>query len=249
MIKKAILFLVPAVVLILLGIGYGNVPGFQFSAVLCFGAAAVAVCYWLLSIRPGKTALWMRRCLTVLLVVGILLAAVTFLLIADEAAGDPETARNYVIVLGAGVNGKNPSMILQERLTAAQAYLETHPEAICIVSGGQGAGEEITEAACMQNYLVNNGIAPERIWMEERATSTWENIAYSLELIEEKAGRRPATVGMISNEFHLLRAGLMAEKQGLEIVGIPAETSWTALRINYYLREIVAIWKFIIFGG
>ena len=248
MVKKTILFWIPAA-LVLLGIGCLGVPGFRFSAVVCFGAAAVVLCYWLLSLGSGKTARRIRRCLTVLLIIGGFLAAVTFVFIAEDGTGDPERTCDYVIVLGAGVNGKDPSLILRERLEAAESYLKANENVICIVSGGQGSGEEITEAACMQNYLISNGIEPERIWMEDKATSTWENIKFSLELIREKTRQNPSVAGIVSNEFHLPRAGLMAEKQGLEIVGIPAETSWVSLRINYYLREIVAVWKHMIFGG
>lgn len=249
MVKKAILFWIPAIALAMLGIGCLRVPGFRFSAVVCFGVAAVVLCYWLLSLSSCKTARRVRRCLTVMLIIGTLLAGITFAFIGSAGTGDPEKTCDYVIVLGAGVNGKDPSLILRERLDAAEGYLRANEHVICIVSGGQGPGEEITEAACMQNYLVNNGIAPERIWMEDKATSTWENLKFSLELIREKTGQTPSKAGIISNEFHLLRAGLMAKKQGLEMVGIPAETSWVSLRINYYMREIVAIWKYMVFGG
>ena len=85
--------------------------------------------------------------------------------------------------------------------------------------------------------------------MEEKATSTWENIRFSLDLIEEKTGQRPKTAGIVSNEFHLYRAGLIAKRQQLTGVGIPAETSWVSLRVNYFLREIVAVWKLIILGS
>jgi len=53
---------------------------------------------------------------------------------------------------------------------------------------------------------------------------------------------------VVSSEFHLFRAGLMAEKMGLTIVGIPAKTSWVSLRINYFLREIAAVWRLKLLG-
>ena len=101
----------------------------------------------------------------------------------------------------------------------------------------------------MQAYLVKHGIEDSRIWMEEKATSTWENLSYSMALIEEKTGARPSCVGIVSNEFHMFRAGLMAKEMGLEMVGIPAKTSWVSLRINYFVREIVGVWKHFILGG
>ena len=68
-------------------------------------------------------------------------------------------------------------------------------------------------------------------------------------LIEEKTGQRPHRVGIVSNEFHMFRAGLMAKEMDLEMVGIPAKTSWVSLRINYFVREIVGVWKHFILGG
>ena len=101
----------------------------------------------------------------------------------------------------------------------------------------------------MQAYLVKHGIEDSRIWMEEEATSTWENLSYSMALIEEKTGQRPHRLGIVSNEFHMFRAGLMAKEMDLEMVGIPAKTSWVSLRINYFVREIVGVWKHFILGG
>ena len=126
MIKKAIRFWIPAIALVLLGIGCLGVPGFRFSAAVCFGAAAVVLCYWLLSLSSSKAARWIRRCLTGLLIIGSLLAAVTFGFIAEAGTGDPEKACDYLIVLGAGVNGRNPSLILRERLEAAESYLKAN---------------------------------------------------------------------------------------------------------------------------
>ena len=101
----------------------------------------------------------------------------------------------------------------------------------------------------MQAYLVKHGIEDSRIWMEEEATSTWENLSYSMALIEEKTGRRPEQIGLVSSEYHLYRAGLLARAENITSYGIPARTSWVTLRINYFLREIVAVWYYTLLGG
>lgn len=247
--RKFWIFLFAAVGLILLGLCFYSMPGFDFSGLVCMGLAAVAVCYWALFRFPGKIFKWLRRILTVCVILGLTVAAVTGIFIAKASKGTSDGDCDYIIVLGAGVNGTEPSLILSERLQAAKAYLTENQDAICIVSGGQGEGEQITEAACMQAYLVKNGIDENRIWMEEKATSTWENLEFSLALIEGKTGQRPHRVGIVSNEFHMFRAGMMARKMGLEMVGIPAKTSWVSLRINYFVREIVGVWKHFILGG
>ena len=97
--------------------------------------------------------------------------------------------------------------------------------------------------------LTARGIDPQRLWLEEQATSTWENLKFSLNLIEEKTGVRPEKIGLLSSEYHLFRAGLFARDCGVEAVGIPAETSWPTIRLNYFLREVAGVWHYIILGG
>ena len=93
------------------------------------------------------------------------------------------------------------------------------------------------------------GIDGSRIWMEDQATSTIENFRYSVALIEEKTGAIPETVTVLSNEFHLFRAGMMAEDCGLEADFIAAPTSKPLIRISYTIREIFALWKYLLVGG
>lgn len=239
--------------LVWLGIGFLTiVRGYSFSAFLCFAAAGVWGVYILLTAlqkRKERLAGVLRRILTTCLIVGFLIASVTLGFILGGSAGAPDEECQYIIVLGAGVHGTTPSLILRQRIQAAFTYLTEHPEAICIVSGGQGAGEDITEAYCMYRELTVQGISPERIWQEDRSTSTWENLNFTLDLIQEKTGSRPECLGIVSNEFHLFRASQQAKKCGVETVGIPAHTGWLSLRVNYYLREIAAVWKYWIFGG
>ncbi len=228
------------------------VVGYRFSALICFGIVCLLVCYKLLRLLARKhpaAAKVLRRMLTACVCIGVILAAITGSLIVAAGFGSPETDCQYVVVLGAGVHGDTPSLSLRNRLDAAYDYLSAHPEAVCIVSGGQGAGENISEALCMFRDLTEKGIDPGRIWMEERATSTEENLAFSLELIEARTGVRPTQVGIVSSEYHLYRAGLFAKAQGIQSVGIPAKTSWLSMRINYFLREIAGVWHYMIFGG
>lgn len=145
----------------------------------------------------------------------------------------------YAIVLGAGVKGEEPSASLTERLQAAKKYAEEYPDAILILSGAQGEREEISEAQCMYNWLVENGVSASRLRLEDRATTTEENIRYSLELI----GDEITTVSIISSEYHLLRAELIAEDLGITMQGYAAETSNKLYFCNMFLREIFAVLK------
>ena len=188
---------------------------------------------------PGR--IW-----TVLLVLVLAAALLTGGLVLSGSRGAGEAG--YVLVLGAGVNGTEPSLALTQRLEAALTYLQAHPQAQCIVSGGMGQGEQITEARCMFNWLTRQGVDPARIWLEEQATSTWENLAFTLALIQENTGRRPETLAVVSSEYHLYRAGLMARQMGVQALGVPANTYPVIDRIYYTYREILALWGYWIFG-
>ena len=154
-----------------------------------------------------------------------------------------------MVVLGAGVHGDRPSLSLQNRIDAAYAYLTLHPDVTAILSGGQGEGENLTEAQCMFDHLTAMGIDENRLWMEENATSTWENLNFSLDLIEEKAGSRPEKLGVLSSEYHLFRASLFADACGVEFVGVPAKTTKISLRVNYFMREVAGVWHYLLLGG
>lgn len=233
----------------LLGMLIGLFPGYRFSAGICFGIAALIGLFrlliWLGSTHP-KLSKVLRGILTIGLCCVILAAAVTGIIILRVSAGEAGAECGHLIVLGAGVNGTVPSLSLRERLDAAYDYLQANPDTVCIVSGGQGSGEDITEAECMYRYLTNKGIAPERIIREDKATSTQENLTYSLALIGPESA---SSVGILSSEYHLCRARLMARELGMNPVMIPAKTTRLSLRTNYFLREIAAVWYYMIFGG
>lgn len=242
-----------AVILFLLGAAvYFLLPGYSFTGLVLLGLGALVVCYRLLAIlsRHSLTAAkFLRLLLTVCICLGLLAALITGTVIYYAGLGSTETACDYIIVLGCGVNGTVPSLSLQNRIDAAYTYLIANPDTICVVSGGQGPGEDMTEAACMKRELVAMGISPDRIWEEDRSTSTMENLEFSLAVLEANAGYRPKTLGIVSAEYHLYRAGLMAESLGVSAVGIPGKTTWFTLWANYHMREIVAVWAYLIFGG
>lgn len=240
--------LILAAILTLLAFVLMAVPGYQFSIVLCFSFSALLVLMYYLLKFPTPAAVLILRILCILLVLGCIAAAVTAGFIVHAAHPGTLPAFDYIVVLGAGVHGTTPSLSLQERITAAYHYLSAHPDTIAVLSGGQGSGEEITEAACMYRELTKMGIDGSRLLMEEKSTSTIENLTFSAELLESQTGSRPTKIGIVSSEYHLFRATLFAKSLDLETVGIPARTTWFSLRLNYYLREIVAVWKYLVLG-
>lgn len=146
---------------------------------------------------------------------------------------------DYIIVLGSKVNGTKPSYSLQYRIDKAAEYLKSHAKAIAIVSGGKGKGEDISEALAMKNELMKLKIAEDRIIMEDKSTSTDENIKFSKPLIPDNMKK-----GMIvTNDFHMFRAKKIAAKQGLQLEGLPAETP-KRIVIPSNIREYLAITQY-----
>ena len=152
---------------------------------------------------------------------------------------------NYIIVLGAQIRKDRPSWVLQFRLDTAIDYLNANPDTICIVSGGQGPNEHISEAEGMRNYLLENHIPEERIVMENKSKNTIENILFSKELLKDET----SSVGILTNNFHTYRSVALGRKQLKNpIYGISAPSSPRYLP-NNMLRETVGITKDVLLGN
>ena len=227
-------------------------PGYSFSALVCLCLIAIILFYTFMPMigmkHPGLARITIRV-FTVLLILGLLIVGITEAIIIHASFGDPKEYVDYMVVLGAKVNPNGPSVSLWDRICGAYTYLEEHPNVIAVVSGGQGTDEPITEAECMFRELVELGIDPKRIWVEDDATSTWENLKFSLDLIEAETGSRPQKIGVLSSEYHLLRASLFAGACNVDFVGIPARTSRWGQRINHFMREVAGIWHYLLLGG
>ena len=228
------------------------IPGYSFSALVCIVLIAIILFYTFMPLVGLKFPAFSRftsRLVTIVLVFGLLVVGATEAVIIHKSFGDPQESVDYVVVLGAKVNANGPSVSLWDRICAAYQYAEEHPDTILILSGGQGTDEPVTEAECMFRELFWLGIDPDRLWTEHFATSTWENLKFSLDIIEEETGVRPAKIGVLSSEYHLFRASLFAKACDVEFVGIPARTSRWGQRINHFMREVAGVWHYLILGG
>ena len=245
-------WLIPAV-FIALGIFFSNfIHGHSFLGLISFCIAGIIILYYLIALLRENHSMAckvLNTCLTSLLCIGLAVCGLTEAVILRASLGDPGERCKYMVVLGAKVNGTEPSLSLTDRINAAADYLKSNPEVIAVLSGGQGEDEGITEAQCMFNKLIAMGISPDRLWLEEKATSTWENITFSLDLIESTTGTRPDKIGVLSSESHLFRASLLGKKCGVDLVGIPAETSRFSQKVNHFMREIAGVWHYLILGG
>ena len=216
---------------------------------LCLGlplcAAGLAECF-----RPSFLKGLIGKLLRLLLVLGYAVFctafSVTTLLAFSAGHAVPDNGADVLIVLGCGVQGDRVTLTLANRLDRAVEYLGENPHTTVIVSGGQGAHENISEAEAMHGYLIAHGIDKERIIMEDKSTSTEENFAFSKKIIDELYPDG-AKVVFVTTYFHVYRAGRVAQKAGLQAQGIGAKGVWY-ITFNDYLRECVGIIMYTLKG-
>ncbi len=147
---------------------------------------------------------------------------------------------NAVIILGCRVKGDKPSLALIERCNAGIKYLNEHADTVAILSGGQGSDELISEAECMCSLLTKQGINEERILIENKSTSTRENIIFSKKILENNGINQPYAI--VSSEYHLHRAKSIAKDCDIDNpLLIPSKTKWYCIP-TFYTREVFGIW-------
>ena len=124
--------------------------GHDFLGLALVGIGALLIFYTLcadlLPVFPIIRIL--RTAVTLILAVCVGYFCVVESFIIRDARTDTEQTADVLIVLGAGVNGTRPSLSLRDRMVGAYDYLIAHPDCIAVVSGGQGVGEDITDAQC-----------------------------------------------------------------------------------------------------
>ncbi len=229
-----------------LGLMFGLVfVGYGTMALLCAGLGCGALFY---------TLAFRRRWRRTMIAVSVILALGLGCFLAAEipviagARSDEDPAADYLVVMGAGIRGLEPSLSLRDRLEAARDYLNEYPAAVAIVSGSQGPNEMASEASVMRRWLIEAGIDPARIVLEEQAGSTYENVLCSLALVEELGGNSAGRVAFVSSEYHLHRTRLIAEKLCCEPRMVAGHTSYFILMCNYLIREAFAVWELWVFG-
>lgn len=246
MIKRIIPMLFGAAALFLFGLplilrrilNIGNATGILIGSILLLYGIFMPV------IHKKISGIWKKKIGKILLlfaafgigfVVG--LAAVETVCIVKAAKKKP--AENAtLIVLGCKVYGEKASRTLQERLDAAYDYLVENEDTDCVLSGGQGRDEDISEALCMYRYLEEKGIDTSRLYLEDTSTTTRENLSNSLQIIRENGLNEK--IAIATSDFHEYRAGEIADALGLEYGAVPGRSAWWLLP-TYYVRELYGI--------
>ena len=204
--------------------------------------------------RPWLTAL------LILLGLGLVLFGTLEAVIAihsrDRVAADPQP--QVMVIFGCQMRKDGPSILLRDRLDAALAYWEEHPDIKIVVTGGKGDDEHVSEAQGMYDYLAAHGVDGEKIWMEDQSRNTWQNANYTLELLVEKGYSITDDVLLVSSGFHLSRIEMLWDRaRAAKLTGetyndqyisfLAAPVSHTPSAIQMFFREPLALVKSFVF--
>jgi len=217
-------------------------PAVRFCGFLLLCAGPVFLLWGFLSARRERRGFRLAwRVLVFLLTAGFALFGVLEARIVSFGRTDWERPAEAAVILGAMVDGSTPSLSLLARLEAALDYLADKPALPIVVSGGQGAGEDISEAACMAQWLTDHGVDSSRIYLEDRSRNTEENIRCSKEVLAELGLSPDAAVAVVSADYHLYRASLYWGDSGFVPVAARMPWRYLPLTVNYYIREVFGV--------
>lgn len=157
-------------------------------------------------------------------------------------SGRTTAKASTVVVLGARVVNGAVTPLLAARLDAGAAALHTveatHPDALIVVSGGQGPDEDVSEASAMRSYLIASGTDPQRILCEDESATTEQNLRNTWRLLNEHG--RPEPILVATSDFHTFRAALLMRRLGIPGQAIGGPTS-RYYRPSATLREFIAV--------
>lgn len=225
-----------------------SVPRHIFNAGSLIGAAVgtvlIALGVFMPLVKKAVSKMWKNRIgkgflIAIISIVAIALA-LFFAALGTIISAQANTAENQktLIVLGCQIRGSTPSRMLSDRINAAYDYLSENPEAVAVLSGGQGADEDLSEAQCMFNILTEKGISPDRLFIEDKSKNTDENIKNSLEIIEKNNLSKEVAVS--TNDYHQKRAAMICSKYGLEARAVNAQTQAYLVPV-FYTREVLGV--------
>lgn len=214
---------------------------------------------WLLTGAVGAYSVWYRpinrwfssgtgRVVGGILLIGVLIYAAMLVFVSVSGYTNTATGTEQaVIVLGAGLRGDRPSLLLRYRLDKAYEYACEHPDVVVITTGGQGRDETVPEGQAMRDYLLAKRLDPDRVLQETKSTSTEENFLFARQILLDHGMPEDAAVVYVTNAFHCYRAGQYARRAGFaEVHALPAGISFLSV-LPCYLREVLAVLYYWVF--
>ena len=126
---------------------------------------------------------------------------------------------------------------LVERLKVVKESAEKYPRALIVCTGGGTAAQDetATEAGKMAEWLKENGIAEERILVEDRSLTTAQNAMYTYDILTERYPQ-VRQLAIVSSDYHITTGTLLfeaeailrAEKAGAEAMHVVSNAAWKA---------------------
>ena len=143
----------------------------------------------------------------------------------------PDTDELAIVVLGFQLNPDGSMrQELIGRLSVALSCALQYPNSVIVCTGGgtASANDEITEAGSMAEWLIDNGIDPERILIEDQSMSTAQNAVYTYRLLEREAPQ-VNLVAIISSDYHIPTGVLLFETEAILMASEPGEERYNVI--------------------
>lgn len=246
---KLIFVYILAIVLIAVGI-VGRIRGnFTLGTIIVIGAGVVLLAYGIFH-KPidAFASHGFGRALKYIIGIGIVIFLGLLVFVAVSGYQNTATGSEpLIVVLGAGLQKENVGAVLRHRLDAAFELWEKEKTATIVVTGGQGGDEVIPEALAMQRYLIEKGVPESLIILEDKSTSTQENLEYTLAILEEKGYSADTPIALVTNAFHCYRARQYALKVGFTNVHTVPSSMSLFYAPTSYSREVFAIVYYWVF--
>ena len=148
-------------------------------------------------------------------------------------SGEPD----FLLILGCRVKGDTPDEMLRLRAEAAAKFLNEHKNVRAICCGGIVHEDQTkSEAQTIKEILLQNGIESERIFLEDKSQTTFENFVNAKKITDSLQTEKEPEIAFISSEFHLMRASVIASLVGVKASSIPAPSPKKG-RALYYVYE------------
>lgn len=241
-IVSLLLFFLPTILIIVFlssGVTVIRREGLRLTNILAFGAGLMTIAY--LTIWPWIGDITLHNVMSILyayisslaLYFIILLNLYTLTTVLNLIhVKIPQL--DYLVVLGAGLDGDQVTPLLASRIDKAIQLYHKQPSVQLIMTGGQGDDELVSEGFAMAKYALDKGLPCEAVIVEDKAVNTEENIAFSHQLMAKEETK----FAVVSNNYHVFRALILAREQGLECIGFGARTKWY-FAINAFIREFI----------
>lgn len=219
-------------------INIGNIFGIFLTFLLIFATAfykdIISISRSLWQSAFGKVIV----CATYIIAISAVSYAITLTVLMLKAMNNYPKQKNTLVIPGCRVKDTRPTRMLRRRLDTAYSYMIKHPDVFCVLSGGQGDDEKISEAEAMYRYMLSKGIPADRLIKEDKSTSTLENISYSMKILNDLD--LPSEITIVTDGFHQYRAQLIARSLNISAKAISAHTEPRFIFI-YWVREWLAL--------